>query len=66
MKLTVDGTTDALHFHLDDSAITQSEEVHPGVVLDFNADGQVIGVELLQLSNRVSKEQLKTLRFETV
>jgi uncharacterized protein YuzE len=46
--------------------IMESEEVQPGVVLDFNADGKVVGVEILSLSLRVKPEQLNVLQYETV
>jgi len=35
-----------------DSKIVESEEISPGIVLDFNADNQVVGVEILLLSRR--------------
>lgn len=65
MKLTIDRDSDALYFRLDDSEIVESEEVQPGVILDFDAHGQVVGVEMLHISARVDPEQLKTLQFET-
>jgi hypothetical protein len=34
------------------SVYFESEEVLPGVVLDFNAENQVVGVEILNLSKR--------------
>jgi uncharacterized protein YuzE len=40
--------------------------VQPGVILDFNGEGKVVGVEMLRLSLRVRPEQLKVLQFETV
>ncbi|HEY8766790.1 MAG TPA: DUF2283 domain-containing protein [Dehalococcoidia bacterium] len=40
---------DALYLRLDESRIVESEEASPGAVLDFNADNQVVGVEILQL-----------------
>jgi uncharacterized protein YuzE len=49
MTLKVDEKADALYLHLDDSSIIESEVVSPGVVLDFNADNQVVGVEILNL-----------------
>ena len=52
MKLKVDEKADALYLRLDDSTIIESEEVSPGVVLDFNAKNQVVGVEILNLSKR--------------
>jgi uncharacterized protein YuzE len=66
MKLKVDKESDALYFRLDESAIVESEEVQPGVILDFDAEGRVVGIEILNLSNRVAPERLRTLHFETV
>ena len=65
MKLKVDKDSDALYFRLDESAVVESEEVQPGVILDFNAEGSVIGIEMLNLSKRVSPERLRVLQFET-
>ncbi|MGH7376215.1 MAG: DUF2283 domain-containing protein [Candidatus Methylomirabilales bacterium] len=65
MRLKVDKDSDALYFRLDESAVVESEEVQPGVILDFNAEGSVIGIEMLNLSKRVSPERLRVLQFET-
>ena len=66
MRLRVDKESDALYLRLDDSQIVESEEVSPGVVLDYNASNEVVGVELLHLSKRSSKLNLSALQFETV
>ena len=66
MRLKVDTENDALYFRLDEAAIVESEEVQPGVVLDFNADGKVVGIEMLGISQRMSLEQLKNFQYETV
>ena len=42
MKLKVDHEADALYLRLDDSRIVESEEVSPGVVLDYNEQEQVV------------------------
>ena len=52
MKLHADKKADALYLRLDDSAIVESEEVSPGVVLDYNEADEVVGIELLYLSKR--------------
>jgi uncharacterized protein YuzE len=65
MKLKVDQKADALYLRLDDSKIIESEEVLPGVVLDFNNENQVVGVEILNLSKRSPKLNLRELQFET-
>jgi uncharacterized protein YuzE len=56
---------DALYLRLDDSRIIESEEVSPGVVLDFKADNQVVGVEILNLSKRSPNLNLRELQFQT-
>jgi len=65
MRLHVDQEADALYLRLDESKIIESEEVSPGVVLDFNADNQVVGVEILHLSRRSSHLEASKLVFET-
>ncbi len=65
MRLKIDKENDALYFRLDEAAIVESEEVQPGVVLDFNKEGQVVGIEILALSRRVDWETLRVLQFET-
>ena len=56
---------DALYLRLDDSAIVESAEVSPGVVLDYNESNEVVGVEMLYLSKRSSNLNLSALEFET-
>ena len=65
MKLDVDSEADALYLRLDDSEIVQSEEVSPGVVLDYNDANEVVGVEMLRLSKRSPGLNLTDLHFET-
>jgi uncharacterized protein YuzE len=66
MKIKIDRESDALYFRLDETAVVESEEVQPGVILDFDAAGKVVGVEILQISSRVAPERLRMLQFETV
>jgi uncharacterized protein YuzE len=65
MKLHVDKEADALYLRLDDSPIIQSEEVSPGVVLDFNEDNQVVGIEMLHLSQRTPHLDLQQLQYKS-
>ncbi len=66
MRLKVDRENDALYLRLDEAAIVESEEVRPGVVLDFDAEGHVVGVEMLTLSRRTAPENLRAFQLETV
>ena len=65
MKLHVDKESDALYLRLDDSPIVESEEVSPGIVLDYNESNEVTGIEMLHLSKRSSSPNLSVLQFET-
>jgi uncharacterized protein YuzE len=66
MRIKVDETSDALYFRLDESPIIESEEVQPGIIVDYNAAGQAVGIEILGIKNRIPMEELKRLQFETV
>jgi uncharacterized protein YuzE len=66
MKLTIDREADALYLDLDEAPAVETEEISPGVILDYNASGKVVGIEMLYLSKRVSPEMLGRMQMETV
>lgn len=59
MRIRYDEKVDALYLRLDDSKVVESEELKPGIVLDFNAENQVVGIEVLDLKRRVPRGDLK-------
>ena len=64
MKIHFDEEADALYIRLDDSKIVESEEVKPGIVLDFNDQNQVVAIEILRVRDHVSLANLKQIQFE--
>lgn len=66
MKLKIDHEADALYLTLDESIAVESEEVSPGIIVDYNSDNKVVGIEMLHLSKRTSKLDTGRLLFETV
>lgn len=52
MKLSIDQKADALYLSLLDGPAADTEEVAPGILLDYSADGKVVGIEMLYLSKR--------------
>ena len=66
MKLKIDRENDALYFRFDEAAIVESEEVEPGVILDFDEAGRVVGIEILALSQRVAEDKLRIVQLEAV
>ena len=66
MNSNVNEEADALYLRLDDSPKVESEEVSPGVVLDYSESDEVVGVEILHFSKRSSDLNLSSPWFETV
>lgn len=62
MRIRYDEKVDALYVRLDNSKIVESDEVKPGIIVDFNAKKQVVGIEVLDLKRRVRKADLKQLK----
>ena len=53
MKVTYDAEVDVLRILLSDASIEESDEDKPGVILDYDKDGNVVGLEILDASKRV-------------
>jgi len=65
MKIRVDRENDVLYFRLDESRIVESEEIQPGVILDYDENDKVVGVEFLSISSRASVDELTSIQFQT-
>jgi len=64
MRVKVDLNADALYFRLSEESIESSEEVSSGVVLDYNKEGKVVGIEILGIKGRFRPEELSNLQVE--
>jgi uncharacterized protein YuzE len=53
MKISYDPEVDVLSVLFNDSPIEESDEERPGLILDFDAEGNVVGIEVLNASMRV-------------
>jgi uncharacterized protein YuzE len=53
MKVTYDPEVDVLRILFRDAPIEESDENKPGVILDYDKDGNVVGLEVLNASQRV-------------
>ena len=53
MKITYYVETDTLRIVLSEVAIDESDEDKPGVILDYDAGGNVVGMEILDASKRM-------------
>ena len=56
MKVTYDARTDTLSVILrDNTSVAESDEGKPGIILDYDEGGNLISLEVLDASNRVSE-----------
>lgn len=53
MKLTYDKETDIVYIKLSDRVVAESDEDKPGIIIDYDADGNVVGMEILDASKRM-------------
>jgi uncharacterized protein YuzE len=58
MKFYFDKKADAIYLRLDDSKIIDSAEASPNIELDFDEHHQVVGIEILNVRNRVLRADL--------
>jgi uncharacterized protein YuzE len=54
MKTVYDGDADALYVRFADASIVESEEVTDGVVIDFDAEGRIVAIEVLDASKHLA------------
>ena len=53
MKVTYDPQVDVLRIILSQATVQESDEQKPGVILDYDGDGNVVGLEILNASKRI-------------
>jgi uncharacterized protein YuzE len=54
MKTIYDSDADALYVRFADALVIESEEVADGVVLDFDAEGRIVAIEVLDASKHLA------------
>ncbi|HIJ07283.1 MAG: hypothetical protein XE11_2644 [Methanomicrobiales archaeon 53_19] len=65
MKVTIDKEADAVYMRLSDTPIKDSEEIKPGVILDYDDENNLVGIEILNISERVPSASLASVQLET-
>ena len=64
MRITYDSEVDALYIRFIETKVT-TEHVAEGIALDYDADGRLAGIEILDAIKRFgSKDVFKKLIFE--
>lgn len=65
MRIKFDQESNAFYVRLNEERIVESEEVEPGVILDYDDKGTVVGVEFLNASERIKGKTLPNFEYET-
>lgn len=64
MKVSYDKEVDAANIQFSEAPIEESDEVFPGIIVDFTSDQRIVGIEILDASKRFPIETL--YKFEIV
>ena len=63
MKVRYDREVDILYIRLTDSSIEQSDEDRPGMVIDYDAEGMIVGLEIMNASKQMAQPNLVELEI---
>jgi uncharacterized protein YuzE len=66
VKLKVNRQANALYLTLSETPSSRSEEVSPGIIVDYDDQDRVVGIEMLYLSKRAPEADIQRLLFESV
>ena len=53
MKVTYDPETDTLRIVFSSGPVEESDEAKPGVILDYDGSGNIVGIEVLDASKHM-------------
>ncbi|RYD30042.1 MAG: DUF2283 domain-containing protein [Sphingomonadales bacterium] len=59
MRIRYDADANAAYMRLSESRIIESAEVSPNLVLDYDEDGHIVGIEMLDARNQLAAALLK-------
>lgn len=64
MKVNYDAKTDTLTVIFREGPVAESDEEKPGVILDYDAAGNILAIEVLDASRRVEEPGVVTMQTE--
>lgn len=64
MKIRYDEEANALYIKLQEKKYYESDEIQDGFILDYDVEGNVIGIEILDVGKYLAVSDLATVNFE--
>ena len=58
MKLNYFPETDSLYINLSEQPSVESQEISDGILLDYDADGRLVGIDIDNASHKIDMEKL--------
>ncbi len=66
MKIEYSKEADAIYVYFKEDFVAKSKEIEDGVVIDFDKNGQIIGIEVLDVSQRFSHADIVNVSIENL
>ncbi len=66
MKIEYSKEADAIYVYFKEEVVAKSKEIEDGVVIDFDEKGQLIGIEVLDVSQRFSLSDIVNVNIENL
>jgi len=66
MKIEYSKEADAIYVYFKEEFVAKSKEIEDGVVIDFDEKGQLIGIEVLDVSQRFSLSDIVNVNIENL
>jgi uncharacterized protein YuzE len=64
MRIHYDKSQDALYLRFSENPYYESEEIKEGIILDYDKNGEIIGIEILDVSKNLPQKFLSSLKKE--
>lgn len=64
MKVTYDEKADAVYIKFTDAEYDVSKEIDEGIIFDMDKEGKVIGIEIIDASEKLTKKSLQEMNFK--
>ncbi len=66
MKIEYSKEADAIYVYFKEDFVAKSKEIEDGVIIDFDGKGKLIGIEVLDVSQRFSLADIVNVNIENL